>query len=164
MYQATLRVLCNTFCNILFFSQPFSLIDKCILICGVIFVNCYIVLSKLFAVYIFIQKKRLRKTDAKFHIMDSGTKYTEQSSMAIICPQSGSRLSPLPLLRFRRHLSKISFSKLAYTCFLIKSSVVFMLPKQPCQNNLSELWIPSVNHPSGFPCPIKTFFPSKTNP
>ena len=108
MYQATLRVLCNTFCNILFFSQPFSLIDKCILICGVIFVNCYIVLSKLFAAYIFIQKKRLRKTDAKFHIMDSGTEYTEQSSMAIICPQSGSRLSHPPLLRFRRHLSKIS--------------------------------------------------------
>ena len=54
MYQATLRVLCNTFCNILFFSQPFSFIDKCILICGIIFVNCYIVLSKLFAAYIFV--------------------------------------------------------------------------------------------------------------
>lgn len=105
MYQATLRVLCNTFCNILFFSQPFSFIDKCILICWLIFVNCYIVLSKLFAAYIFVQKKRLRKTDAKFHIMDSGTEYTEQSSMAIICPQSGSRLSHPPLLRFRRHLS-----------------------------------------------------------
>ena len=37
--------------------------------------------------------------------MDSGLEYTNQSSMAIICPQSGSRLSRLLLLRIRRHLS-----------------------------------------------------------
>ena len=37
--------------------------------------------------------------------MDSGLKYINQCSMAIICPQSGSGLSHPPLLRFRWHLS-----------------------------------------------------------
>lgn len=65
-------------------------------------------------------------TDAKFHIMDSGTEYTEQFSVAIICPQSGSRLSHLLLLRFRRLLSKTFSLKSVYTYFLIKSSIIFV--------------------------------------
>ena len=92
---------------------------------NILYIFLSILLPKNEILCLIYRKSVCITTDAKFHIMDSGTECTERFSMAIICPQSGSRLSHLPLLRFRRHLSKKLFLGLVYIDFSIKSSIIF---------------------------------------